>query len=558
MIEGQTLEEKRNRLKEIMQFGTLETSDNELEGEMKQTFNDEQSKEILKKIDYIENNYSYSSLKTVVRERWTKDRSLRFFINKNFVTQGKVTNKIEEGIIEIPLVQEWEKVLSIRNMGDMTTRNIIIFGEKKPRDATIINTMTHKFYSYRMVTKVNGHIQPFTILSEKELGLEEYKIEGMLLGLDDFSEVSKYTKIVKKSHIIFVNSAKPAKKVYKNHEEFIEDIKSLNINEDKFFENLFSVNMGGKKLYFQHPRYFERLMASFFLSGKHDSSPYPLHLIIIGKQGGGKSKVMEAFYEHLDEQAPITEGSGSTMKSLIPSFRGDMTKPGALIEGIRMSFVDEFFRILMRVDKDDRQDTLTHLNPLLEHKKRRFGSGNNFLDAQMTSKLLAVTNPVFGTSNIDSLSKKMDNSFLSRILIWYQDEDHYNNITSKTEEDLLEVNKIIDTNMFKAMFDYCNSFKSEFNKEEYFKIYNESKPLTISICQEAQGLYASRYKHHLACLLDGVIKLRCISTGDISFKAKKEDYINCRDIWERMLKGWKKGVENIGFSVREGRFYQSE
>jgi hypothetical protein len=555
MIEGLSMEDRRKRLGEIMDHGVLTSGNKEIDDELKEASRKEEENSCLKQIEHLDNNYSYDSIKKVIREKWTKDSGLRFFINKNFHIKGKVTNKIEAGIVEIPLIQQWEKVIVMRGMGDMITRNICIFGEKKQRDSVIINSLTHKFYIYRMVTKIKNHLETFMLLSEKEMNLEEYNIEGMLLGLDDFSEVSKYTKIMKKSHIVFVNNFVPSKKVYSSKEEFINYLKEYKLNEDIFFQNLLSIEMGGKRLYFQHPRYFERLLAAFFLSSKYDSSPYPLHLAIIGKQGGGKSKAMESIYDHIEEQVPIIEGSGSTMKSLIPSFKGDLTKPGTLIESNRIAFVDEFFRILMRVDKDDRQDTLTHLNPLLEHKKRRFGSGNNFLDAQMTSKLFAVTNPVFGTSNIESLTKKMDNSFLSRILIWYQDEEHYKFITSKSEEDLEEINYCVDNNSFKSIYDFCSSFKAEFNQEAYLNIYNGCKPMLLKMNMEAQGLYNSRYKHHLACLLDGIIKLRCISEGDVSFKAQKVDYENCREIWEKMLIGWKKGVENTGFTVREGRFY---
>ena len=280
-----------------------------------------------------------------------------------------------------------------------------------------------------------------------------------------------------------------------------------------------------------------------------------MHLIIIGKQGGGKSKIMESMAEKVDETIPIVEGSGSTMKSLIPSFKGDLTKPGALIESNRIVFIDEFFRILMRVDKDDRENTLTHLNPLLEHKKRRFASGNNFLDAQMTSKMLAVTNPVFGTSTMESLVKKMDNSFLSRILIWYQDEEHFNQVINTRESDLECVTKEMDNETWKAIFDFCSSFKSTIDISRCNDLHKEGLGNLGILSEEVRDIYKTRYKHHLACLLDGIVKLRCILEGDSTFIANEQDYTHTKEIWFKMMDNWKKGLENVRFQIREDRFY---
>lgn len=555
MIEGETIQEKRENLTKIMKFGSVtDVNKREIEKELESKHLAEKKAEARKEIDYLDNNFSYEVIQDYIRDFWTKDRSLRFFINRNFKVKGKITNQIEEGIIEIPLVQKCVKT-RVEDGDEVKVIKIRTFGEKIDKGYLIEDSLNNKFHLYRMVTKQEGHIQTFMIISETELELEEYEIEGMLLGLNDFSEVSKYTKILKKSHIIFANKIKSSKKDYCDHSSFMKDIEKFNLTENSFFENLLSVNLGKRKLYFQHPRYFERLVGSFFLSGKYDSSPYPLHLVIIGKQGGGKSKSMECIYENIEENVPIIEGSGSTMKSIIPSFRGELPRPGGLIEASRVSFVDEFFRILMRVDKDDRQDALTHLNPLLEHKKRRFGSGNNFIDASMTAKMFAVTNPVFGTSNMDALVQKLDNSFLSRIMVWYQDESHYKEVTNKGEDDLKEIHSTIDSQTWKAIFDYCYSFKAKFSKEAYQKIYEEGRLKLISLRPEAQGLYYSRYKHHLACLLDGLIKLRCICEKDVSFSAQKVDYANCREIWFKMIENWKKGIENVGFSVREGRFY---
>jgi hypothetical protein len=544
----------REKLKKIMQFGILTQREEEIQKKMQEMKEASIRSEVLKEIKTIDNDCSYSIVKRAMKEQWSLDGSLRFFINKNKIIRGKVTNKIEDGIVDIPLIQKYEKIYATR-MGVQTELGIIPFGEKKDKEAKIVDSLSHRFHIYRIVCKEGMEIQFYTLLSQQPLENEEYEIHGMLVEMEDATDLSKYTKVMKKSHILIVNEFRSSKITFSSKESFINQIKSLNITEDIFFENLLAINTNNKYLYFQHPRYFEKLIGAFFTSAKYDSSPYPPHLLIIGKQGGGKSKAMEALSEKIEETIPIVEGSGSTMKSLIPSFKSDLTKPGALIESNRMVFIDEFFRILMRVDKDDRENTLTHLNPLLEHKKRRFASGNNFLDAQMTSRMFAVTNPVFGTSTMESLVKKMDNSFLSRIIIWYQDEEHYEEVIKKKENDLRLVDVAIDNNMWKAIFDFCTSFKADFNADECYKIHQEGLALFGNLSEEIREIYKQRYKHHLACLLDGIVKVRCIIEKDSNFKATEADYTAMRGIWFKMIENWKKGLENVRFQYREDRFY---
>lgn len=549
------IQKKRETLKLLLDFGALEINNEDIISKkiIDMTLR-EKKQTSMKEIKYIDNPCSFGVIKNAVKENWIENKSMVFLVNKNKSIKGKITNKIEEGSVEIPLIEHYRKEHHTK-FGPQVEQGLMVFGEKRIADAKVLESLSCRFNVYRMLIKENENIQTYTVLSEKRLDIGEYEIEGMELTLEDFAEISKYTKFMKKTNLIFVNEARPSKIVFKSKQDFMDTISGLNLNEDSFFENLLSVGVDNKFLYFQHPRVFERLVGAFFTSCKYDSTPYPLHLLVIGKQGGGKSKAMEAVSEKLDETIPIVEGSGSTMKSLIPSFKGELTKPGALIESNRIVCIDEFFRILMRVDKDDRENTLTHLNPLLEHKKRRFGSGNNFLDAQMTSKMLAVTNPVFGTSSMDSLIKKMDNSFLSRLLIWYQDEEHYNMILSKKESDLKNIDHKISIELWKAIFDFCNSFKVEIDNDEFSKIHAEGLGNFGPLPEELREMYKTRYKHHLMCLIDGIVKLRCIFEKDINFTAKESDYQQVREIWNRMIQNWRNGLENVRFQLREERYY---
>jgi hypothetical protein len=55
---------------------------------------------------------------------------------------------------------------------------------------------------------------------------------------------------------------------------------------------------------------------------------------------------------------------------------------------------------------------------------------------------------------------------------------------------------------------------------------------------EVKGVYEARYLHHIECLMDGIIKTRCLITRDKSFSATKEDYSSLQKIWRIIIQGW--------------------
>jgi hypothetical protein len=558
-MSDEEIQNKRKQLQEQLVRGfACDIVDEEVEKKMSLMFENDISSKGKRLIRKVDNFYPYHIIKSGIKETYTKEQTLTFFINKNISIKGKITNIIEDGLIELPLLTKATKIDKRKDGVEDTIRQLFCFGDKIDREWTHEEVLTGKFFLYRMIAKNGDNQESFMVISDIKLSLEEYTIEGMMLDLEDYSDVSKYAKLMKKNHVIFVNSAKPSRIVFKDSSELFNVLDENKITEDIFYKYLFSIKQEDSRMYFKHPRYFERFIASCLISARYDSSPYPAHPLVIGKQGGGKSKAQEAIFEKMQEVVPIVEGAGSTMKSLIPSFKGETTKAGAMIESNRICFVDEFFRILMRVEKDERESQLTHLNPLLEHKMRRFASGNNFLDGQMTSKLFAVTNPVFGTSNMQMLCNKLDNSFVSRVIVWFQDEEHYKQVTSTNESDLEIIYGQFDNNLLLSIYDYCNSFKIRFDTKKLNEIYLSGARFISDMQENVRGVYSSRYKHHIACLLDGITKLRCLFERDGSFEAKQEDYDNLKQIWDIMLIGWKNGIKNDRFDFghnKEDRFY---
>ncbi|MHA1690062.1 MAG: hypothetical protein ACTSU7_00360, partial [Candidatus Heimdallarchaeaceae archaeon] len=53
-----------------------------------------------------------------------------------------------------------------------------------------------------------------------------------------------------------------------------------------------------------------------------------------------------------------------------------------------------------------------------------------------------------------------------------------------------------------------------------------------------QKHYDARHKHHIECLMDGIVKTRCFLDGDISFEANEEDYEILKKVWFTLIKSW--------------------
>jgi hypothetical protein len=149
----------------------------------------------------------------------------------------------------------------------------------------------------------------------------------------------------------------------------------------------------------------------------------------------------------------------------------------------------------------------------------------------------------------------MDNSFLSRMLIWYQDMEHYKIVTAVQEDEIKEITTEFSTDIWLSIFDFCTSQKSKFDHKRVQEIYETTKYQMQDLSEPVKGIYNSRYKHHIFCLADGLTKLYCLTNKKEEFEADEVVYQWLKDIWSRMIKNWKKGIENVGYGIREDRFY---
>ena len=491
-------------------------------------------------IKYINSYKNYEETKILTQTNFKDNGKLIFFVSKRDVMEGKLTNEVYPYKQKFKLISETTKY---NNYGEEVTINF--FDEKlDKRSSKISNILSANFWIYQF----ESHHKQYLLLSEERLELEKVTIEGMKINLDDWIPIGQSKKLNTELPIIFINKIHKHKPSFKTQKEMIKEIKHRKLNHKNYFNWLFSQN----NTTFNHPDYFQYLISSFLL---HSVQTYPINLIIIAKQGTGKSTLEEVIFERFDEDIEIVEGSASTLKALIPSFKGNLPNAGAILKSNRLCLVDELFRILMRVDKDDREIQLSSLNPILEHRKNRtVSSGNGTLRFNPTARVLAVTNPVWGTNSMESLCEHIDNSFLSRWLIWYQDDKHVKYIQNEQgmEDKTYDLNK----EFWLGVVDFCNSFICEFDEYEVKKIYEYGlnllgEDIPTNNMSKARDVYTARYRHHIKCLLDGIVKTRCICEGDDSFIAKEEDYLTLKKIWYRMMVEW--GVYGGDF-FKEGKF----
>ncbi|MBI1935709.1 hypothetical protein HYS31_04680 [Candidatus Woesearchaeota archaeon] len=476
-------------------------------------------------IYYSNSLLPYENIKKAIKNIYETHQKAAFIISKSITIKGKILNTKYKHKENISLL----KIGKRTNKQGIEEFEIFFIGDRADyRHWRIIDEICGHFFIYELIYNRKKYL----IFSEEELSSEEYFIEGILIENDDLGDIGHHTKISLKLPLIFVNKAKPRIIKYQNHDELFKDVKNMSLTKDKLFSFIYSRTDGNS---YRHPSYFEELDAAFLFSAKYGDKPYSLHRLDIARQGAGKTFRIEAIHEKMDETQDIVDGSGSTLKVLIPSFKNIQAEQGALIKSNRVCCVDEFLRILCRIPKEDREPQLGALNPLLEHSVREFGSGNCSLVGSMKSKLLAVSNDIYGTKTMPELCERIDNPFLSRLLVWYLDKKHIKFIEKGEGKE--ETKLKIDKDKWLSIYDYMQTFRASYDNENVNEVYNRYTETDI-LPEKVRDVYTARYKHHINCLIDGLIKTRCLCEPDPSFAAKEEDYRLLELMWGTMLRNW--------------------
>ena len=498
--------------------------------------------------------YNYVQIKKLIKEVYKKTGLVKFFISDERAISGKIMGKMFEYPKEIPIVS----LCISKRKEDKGDKYLFVFGEKiNKQDFEVLREITVPFYIYRFVSDTKNE---YIVLFKSEVEVGDYVVNGVLTTVNDYSVINNTKKLMTKLPIMFALGVESKNIKFKDVDDFFKKLDFLNINKDNFMNYPFTFKTESGYYYGLYPEWFKWLIMSWlFHAEKGITNKYPFHILFIGPRGTGKSSILNALYSKSREVFDIFTGETSTLKKLIPSFKGT-PKPGYLVECSRFAFLDEFLRIFVKKrgnDAFDLEESIAGMNSLLEHQKREAGSGIGSIRVNMRARAIAVTNPVKAVGNVLDLANKFDESFLSRWIIYWQDPDFIKLINEATEEDFSATDFWIKDEDFVNIVDFLQSFDAKYDLDEVKKVVRSFYGL---LPEKLLGIYKSRYMHHATCLLDGIIKTRCLFERDKSFSALGKDYEMFGLIWGKIMSSWVVNLtklKELPVSVRLG-FLSSE
>lgn len=347
---------------------------------------------------------------------------------------------------------------------------------------------------------------------------------------------------------------------FQDKEEFLNYLEVKKFNTQDIVKFPFAYKTEPKHyVELKYPEWYKSLIWSFLLhKPKGFKSPYPMHLLIVGDRGSGKSTTMELLHEKTHEIGPMFSGSSSTLKSLVPSFRSNPPKIGYLGESSRFAFCDEFFRCVLRdknMESNEKDEQIAILNDLLEHKKRSAGSGNGSVTVDMKAKVIATTNPIRDAGDMTKLLQRFDMSFLSRLLIVFQNEEIVKYARGGVDEST-EYKSTINEIEFTNILDFMQTIPAKYDKSRLRELFDAPKKV---LSNDLLDHYESRHYHHMECLIDGLIKYRCIQNNNYTkFEAIEEDYYRLTLIWQNVISSWIPVNKIMNMDVRVRIDYMPE
>lgn len=486
--------------------------------------------------------YSYKQVRKLTNGVYKETGLIKFYISKEKIFHGKIIAEIYEHPQKIPIAT----LCHSKKKHDGTTKPLLkyisLFGEKIEKGKYIsTKEILSPFYVYRFISDQN---RDYMILSTTRLNIGDFIVTGMVCQVDDYRTLTDSSKLPTKLPFIFAHTVKNRIIKFKNHQEFEKKLKHLSINKDRIFNFPFSMkdNSDGKTYVLKHPIWFKWLIWSWLTHApKGMFNSYPMHLLVVGESGTGKSYMLNVLHKKSKETRDIFSGSQSTLRNLVPSFKYKPAQLGYLAESNRFAFLDEFFRCVTRTrtsnEGNQREETFATMNDLLEHQKREAGSGVSRVNVNMTARAFATSNPFKGKKSMEDLLMTINLSFMSRLLTYIQkdESDHVKMIQNSKKKDLEEYKFKLSSNDWIAILDYLHSFNAEYDDDIIDEIFDSPKSILSTLLRKH---YDARHRHHIECLMDGIVKARCLFEMDISFIANKEDYKILEDVWDKIISSW--------------------
>lgn len=506
----------------------------------------------------IPQDYNYAQLSNLTNGVYKETGLVKFYISAEKIIYGKIVAEIYEHPQEIPIATVIESKKENKETGEPLYKGIKLFGQKFTRnEVRVVKEINISFYVYRFITEDNNEL---ILMSLTQCEIGDYVITGVETKCDDYKMLTDSARLPTKLPFFFAQKMQNRIIQFKNHKQFGKRLKDLNINKKNIFNYPFSVAVKREAFELIQPNWYKWLIWAWLThSGKGLFNNYPLHLIIIGPKMSGKSLLLNSLHAKSKETRNIFSGSSSTLKHLVPSFKYNPARLGYLAESNRFAFCDEFLRCLIntRTTKEgsQREESVAIMNDLLEHQKREAGSGVSRVNVNMTSRIIATTNPIRDIRNLEDLIKSFDESFLSRWLIYYQTDEHVQMIRKSRDSKLKPYNFKLSVNDWISFLDYLQTFSAKYDLARVEEIH---KAVPKILSENLNKHYDARHMHHIECIADGIIKARCLMENDMSFTATEEDYKIIKEVWLNIIRSWLNSQQVKSIPIKDRIFYLPE
>jgi len=504
--------------------------------------------------------YNYSQLKRLTNGVYKKTGLLKFYISREKTIYGKIIAEIYEHAQKIPIASLVESKQLQKETGEPLKKYVALFGDKINKSKyNLIKEIEMPFFVYRFITE---HNQDLILLSTKQCEIGDYIITGVTTQCDDLKSLTESAKLPTKLPYMFAQTIKNRIIKFQNHDEFRARISHLAVSKKNIWNFPFTIKIKNKNEQFvlKHPTWFKWVMWAWTLhKPKGLFNNYPLHLLIIGPQHSGKSLLLNGAHARSKESRSIFSGSSSTLKHLVPSFKYNPARLGYLAESNRFSYCDEFLRCLVNTkttkEGSQREEGVAIMNDLLEHQKREAGSGVSRVNVNMTSRIIATTNPIKNVKCVEDLINLLDASFLSRWMIYYQTNNHVRLVRDSKDSDLNTLNYTISNSDWIGIIDYLHTFDATYDLNKVGEIKESVMPI---LSETLKKHYDARHMHHIECLMDGIIKARCLFERDMSFNAKAKDYEILDEVWKKLIGSWIDSTKIKSLPIDQRIFYLPE
>lgn len=485
----------------------------------------------------IHQDFNYAQLSRLTNGIYERTGLIKFYISRETTLYGKIVAEIYEHPQKIPIATLVQQRKTDKDTGEKK-KKIILFGRgSNSREYGIIKEINIPFYVYRFITERNDE---FILLTTEQHEIGDYIVTGVKTQVTDLKSLTESAKLPTKLPFFFAQEVKNRIIKYRNHKEFFARLDYLGITKENTFDYPFTISKENLTYKLLQPHWYKWFIWSWLThQEKGLINAYPMHILQIGPKHSGKSLMFNSLHAKSKETRSIFSGSSSTLKHLVPSFKYNPARIGYLAESNRFSFCDEFLRCLIntRTTKDgsQREEGVAIMNDLLEHQKRQVGSGVSSVNVNMTSRIFAATNPIRDIKNVEDLVNNFDESFLSRWIIYYQTEEHVQMIRRSRDSLLQLFNFNLEVNDWVGFLDYLHTFTAKYDMNKVEEIYSLVPDV---LTENLKKHYDARHMHHIECLIDGIVKTRCMLERDPKFQATEIDYKILKEIWLTIIGSW--------------------